>query len=200
MKLSSHPRRVVRPLVLALALTGAPLVAAASGAEAATPYCGITWGSQDKPLRPVTNAVGSPGAGVDAITNVRTGRHACFDRLVIDLGVRGGAQYTVRYVGVVVSQGQGATIPLRGGARLEIVVMAPAYDRNTGAPTYHFTNARELRNVAGYPTFRQVAYGGSFEGYTTIGLGVRARLPMRAFVVNGPGGSSRVVIDVAHRW
>ena len=200
MKLTSYPRRIVRPLVLALALTGAPLVAAASTAQAATPYCGITWGSQDKPLHPFTNPVGAPGAGVDAITNLRTGRHACFDRLVIDLGTRGGAHYSVRYVNAVVGQGQGATIPLRGGARLEIVLMAPAYDPNTGAQTYHFTNARELSNVAGYPTFRQVAYGGSFEGYTTIGLGVRARLPMRAFVVNGPGNSSHIVIDVARRW
>ena len=47
---------------------------------------------------------------------------------------------------------------------------------------------------------RQVAWAGSFEGQTTIGLGVRARLPMRAFVLNGPGDGLRVVVDVAHRW
>ncbi|HEY8820344.1 MAG TPA: hypothetical protein VIM49_00085 [Dermatophilaceae bacterium] len=52
----------------------------------------------------------------------------------------------------------------------------------------------------GFSTFRQIASGGSFEGYTTIGLGVRARLPMRAFVLAGPGTGSRVVIDVAHHW
>jgi hypothetical protein len=55
-------------------------------------------------------------------------------------------------------------------------------------------------NVAGYSTFRQVAFTGSFEGQTLIGLGVRARLPMRAFVLDGPGDGSRLVIDVAHRW
>jgi hypothetical protein len=41
---------------------------------------------------------------------------------------------------------------------------------------------------------------GSFEGLTTIGLGVRAKLPFRVFTLNGPDGHSRLVIDVAHRW
>jgi hypothetical protein len=54
--------------------------------------------------------------------------------------------------------------------------------------------------VSGYRTFRQVAYAGSFEGQTTIGVGVRARLPFRVFTLAGPGSNSRLVIDVAHHW
>ena len=49
-------------------------------------------------------------------------------------------------------------------------------------------------------TFRDVVWAGSFEGITSVGLGVRARLPSRAFVLAGPGDGSRLVIDVAHRW
>jgi hypothetical protein len=49
-------------------------------------------------------------------------------------------------------------------------------------------------------TFRQVVFDGTFEGQTQIGLGVRARLPFRVFTLAGPGGGSRLVIDVAHRW
>jgi hypothetical protein len=58
-------------------------------------------------------------------------------------------------------------------------------------------------NVAGFSTFRQVAWAGSFEGQTTLALGVRARLPVRVFVLNGVPASDlgpRMVIDVAHRW
>ena len=66
--------------------------------------------------------------------------------------------------------------------------------------TYRPANEKELVNVAGYRTFRQVAWAGDFEGQTTIGLGVRARLPMRAFVLSSPDGGHRVVVDVAHRW
>jgi hypothetical protein len=54
--------------------------------------------------------------------------------------------------------------------------------------------------VTDYRTFRQVAFAGSFEGQTTIGLGVRARLPFRVLTLTGPGTSSRIVVDVAHSW
>ena len=39
--------------------------------------------------------------------------------------------------------------------------------------------------MAGYSTFRQVAWAGTFEGQTTLALGVRARLPFRVFTLNG---------------
>ena len=54
--------------------------------------------------------------------------------------------------------------------------------------------------MTGYSTFRQVVSAGTFEGYSSFGLGVRARLPFRVFVLDGPGTSSRLVVDVAHRW
>ena len=42
-----------------------------------------------------------------------------------------------------------------------------------------------LPNVAGFSTFRSVVNAGSFEGQTTYGLGVRARLPFRVFTIDG---------------
>jgi hypothetical protein len=95
--------------------------------------------------------------------------------------------------------GSGTLVPLRGGAQIRIIVHAPAYNER-GRLTYRPANPRELVDVTGYSTFRQVAWAGSFEGQTTIGLGVRARLPMRVFVLPRDGGGHRVVIDVAHRW
>lgn len=58
----------------------------------------------------------------------------------------------------------------------------------------------ELANVSGYRTFRQVAGAGSFEGQTTIGVGVRARLPFRVRTGAETGGGTRLVVDVAHTW
>ncbi len=179
------PRRgLVVSLAAATALGVLPVVAGASGASAA-PYCGITWGSLAKTAAPM---VAGP------ITNVRAGRHDCYDRLVIDL--KGKAPgYDVRYVTNVYTEGQGALVPLRGGAKIRIVAKAPAY--GTGA--YKPANPKELVNVTGYRTFRQVASAGSFEGQTTVGLGVRARLPFRAFTLTDATGS-HLVIDVAHAW
>jgi hypothetical protein len=133
-----------------------------------------------------------------ALTNVRAGRHACYDRLVVDFRGRDMA-YSVRYVPAVFMDGSGAPVPLRGGAKLQIIVSPPDYDY-AGHPTYRPANRRELVNVTDYRTVRQVAHAGSFEGQTTLGVGVRARLPFRTFTVAGPGSNSRLVIDIAHHW
>lgn len=181
----------IRTLAVAGLLTLPLSAAAVSPAEsaAAAPYCGIRWGSLDKDAGDLTAA---------HLVNVRSGRHDCFDRLVVDL--RGPvAGYSVGYVDQVLTDGGGEPVPLRGGAFLALVVRAPAYD-DAGQPTYTPADPAELTNVAGYRTFRQVAWAGTYEGQTTIGLGVRARLPFRVFTLPGPGAGSRVVVDVAHRW
>ncbi len=163
------------------------LVPAGAATAHSSPYCGITWGSAPKDARTST---GGP------LVDVRAGRHACFDRLVLDYD-GGKVTYWVYYVGQVRTDGAGFVVPLRGGAKLEIVGAA-AHDAMY-RPTYDL-NASELVDVRGFRTFRQVAGAGSFEGHGTVGLGVRARLPFRAFTVDGPGGGSRLVIDVAHSW
>ncbi|MDP9987714.1 MULTISPECIES: AMIN-like domain-containing (lipo)protein [Arthrobacter] len=159
------------------------------GPASAAPYCGLTWGSLAK---------SGQDTGTASVTNVRTGRHYCFDRLVVDLNGPAVA-YTVQYVPRIEQEGSGLPIPVRGGARLHISIKAPSYDEN-GNATYNPADRNELSNVSGYQTFRQVVSAGSFEGYTSLGLGVRARLPFRVFTLDGPGSGSRVVIDVAHYW
>jgi hypothetical protein len=97
----------------------------------------------------------------------------------------------------VISDPKGDPAALRGGAFLQVTLQSPA------GPAYRPANRSELVAVTGYRTFRQVALTGDFEGVSSIGLGVRARLPFRVFTLSGiPGNASgtRVVIDVAHRW
>lgn len=192
MNTSQRSRRIVRPLALALAVSIAPLAAVTSAPTASASVCEAQWGSLVKARAPYTSK---------QITNIRSGRHQCFDRLVVDINAKGKGKpgYQVKYVRRVTKDGSGANVPLRGGAKLRVIVKAPAYDDN-GRLTYRPDNRRELVDVAGYRTLRQVAWAGTFEGQTTIGLGVRARLPMRGFVLNNPGGGHTVVVDVAHRW
>jgi hypothetical protein len=160
------------------------VVLAPTTTAVADPYCGITWGSGEKSVNP------DPGGNV---TNVRSGQQSCYDRLVIDMaGPASG--YWVSYVDQITEDASGTPIPVRGGARIAVTVYAPSYDHN-GNMTYHFANRNELVNVTGYQTFRQVVYAGSWEGTTSLGIGVRARLPFRVFTLPG-----RVVIDVAHSW
>ena len=172
-------RRSAAALALGLAAASAPAAVGASSATAA-PYCGITWGSL---------ATSSSTMNVTSLTGLRAGRHDCFDRLVIDH--RGRATgYDVRYVTQVTQDGSGFPVPVAGGARLQVVDRAA---RDVTPPA--------MPDVTGFTTFRQVAWAGSFEGQSTIGLGVRARLPFRVFTINDTTtGTSRLVIDVAHRW
>lgn len=155
------------------------------GPAAAAPYCGQRWGS--------TPEVVTTGSRAEVV-GVRAGRHACFDRLVVD--VDGDlAGYFVEYVEELRVDGSADPVPVRGGARLRVTATAPVVPTDAW-----FVAGGELVDVGGYRTFRHVAWAGSFEGQTSIGVGVRARLPFRAFIVGGPGEGSRLVVDVGHRW
>ena len=185
--------RPIRLLVLTLSAALAAVVLTAP-AQAA-PYCGITWGSLAK---------AASAADGEMVNNVRAGRHQCFDRLVVDLGGQDitFGSYDVRYVTQVYADGSGDAVPVRGAADLQIILTAPAYDEY-GNATFAPANRSEVVNVSGFSTFRQVAWAGSFEGRTTMALGVRARLPFRVFTLDGvpnSGDTPRLVIDVAHRW
>jgi hypothetical protein len=183
-----------RALVLAAAVVVAVSgFALTSPADAAAPYCGIRWGSLEK---------SSSTATLDPITNIRAGRHRCYDRLVIDMNApAGSAGYVVKYVPVVRDIPSGdLPLPLAGGAALQLTVFASDGDLAAHLRTYVPDDAPHVVDVTGFRTFRQVWYASSYEGVTTIGLGVRARLPFRVFSLAGPGDGSRLVIDVAHRW
>jgi hypothetical protein len=167
-----------------LAVAALVVVVVAPATATAAPYCGITWGSLAKSATPTVT-----GDMID----LRAGSHDCYDRLVFDFTGNSDG-YHVQYVDQVYEDGSGRLVPLRGGAKLRIITNSPAYDQ-WGNPTYTFANRGELVNVTGYQTFRQVAWAGSFEGQTTVGLGVRAQLPFRVFTL-----PNKLVIDVAHVW
>lgn len=181
-------RQFARIAAAAAALAVTPAVVSSAPAQAHT--CSVTWGSLAKSKSTMVNG---------PITNVRAGRHACYDRIVVDLRGTSRPGYDVRYVSNVYTDGAGTLVPLRGGAKLRIITRAPAYN-SLGQSTYKPADKKELVNVAGYSTFRQAAWAGSFEGQTTIGLGVRARLPFRTWTYTDAYGRSHLVVDVAHRW
>jgi hypothetical protein len=185
--------------VLATGLVGVAGTAAATEragttavktSAAAAPYCGITWGSLAK----------SGGALSQApLIEARTGRHDCYDRVVFEFKGRANG-YSVHY-GEAYTEGEGRPMsPITaGGALLAVSLRAPAYDQ-AHSSTFPHRTGDHVANVTGYRTLRDVVFGGSFEGYTTFAVGVRARLPYRVFVLSGPGTHSRIVIDVAHKW
>ncbi|MET0132019.1 MAG: hypothetical protein ABW215_00345 [Kibdelosporangium sp.] len=175
----------VRRVILLLVTMVAAALAVPAAASAAVPaYCGITWGSGTKSAYPTASG---------ELVDIRAGQQDCYDRLVFDFtgNVNG---FHVSYVDEMFEDPTANPVPLRGGAKLSVTAFGPAYNE-AGQPTYTYPNRAELVNVTGFRTFRQVAWAGSVEGSTTVGLGVRAQLPFRVLTL-----PNRVVVDVAHFW
>lgn len=168
-------KRILAVILLVLGALLIPTTATASAASCVTP-----WGSLPK---------SDLTMGTGEVDTVRTGRHECFDRVVVDIdGPPAG--YHVAYVPEVTADGSGVVVPTPGGARLQVIVRHPSF---ASTPV-----GRSVADVRGFQTLRSVVYAGSFEGQTTYGVGVRARLPFRVFSIDG--GHGRIIVDVAHRW
>ncbi|MGY1707883.1 hypothetical protein ACI8AC_00035 [Geodermatophilus sp. SYSU D00758] len=177
---------VVSAVLLALGTT-----TALAPAAAATTCPVLPWGS-------LPEVAGDLAA--EPVADVRTGRHPCFDRVVFDIGGPGPHAWDVRYVDVVHQAGSGFPHPVPGGAVLSVRLGHPVHDRSAGGLLVFDEPAGPVADVGGHDTLRAVHLVGSFEGQTQFAVGVRARLPVRVFALDGPGAASRVVLDVAHRW
>jgi hypothetical protein len=128
MSLIPRGRRLIGSLVLATAMTIVPAVAVSAAtwttsAASGTTGCAVTWGSLPK---------SGSGPTTEPITNLRAGRHLCFDRLVVDLGPVGDGRpdFWVGYVDTW-SPHDGTYPQPRGGARISIIVTAPVFANGT---------------------------------------------------------------------
>src|SRR4249920_1943876 len=184
-------RRILILTLLLLLICAVPAFADAGGGPVVKPEttgCPVeTWGSLPR---------SAPGMSPGFIDRVRIGQGPCADRIVFDV-VGPTPGWTVQYVSQIVEDASGKVLPVRGAAFLRIVVRANAHNITTGA----LTLSRSLPQPTGFRTFQSLVFAGDFEGLTTVGIGVRARLPFRTFSLPGLlPGHNRVVVDVAHTW
>lgn len=176
---ATSPSAVGSPSPSPSAVGAAP----ASAVGAAAVVCSTHWG---------TGARDKAQLVQNGLRDVRVGRHACYDRLVFDLGVGRAPGYHISYVSAFRAQASGQLVPATGRAKLLVNVRAPA------AASFSASN-RHLLGVAGFAEFRQVAGLGSFEGITSIGLGLRATAPFRVLEYQTASHHVELVIDVANR-
>jgi hypothetical protein len=183
--------RVLSSLLVSTALAASSLVgvtaAGAAGADAAAAASAVPAHQWSKKLRSVTR---SPATAPE-VTGIRVGRHANFDRIVVDLhGAAPG--YTVRYVRTLRRDPSGKVIDLLGPRSLRIVLSpANGHDVNTGARTLTTPKRTKWR----FDEVRETAVIGDFEAVFSVGVGLAAKTPFRVRTLHNP---TRIVVDVHH--
>jgi hypothetical protein len=199
------PSAASRPEVTAGSATGRdPTTPGRPASGVAVPRPVSTVGSCAAQRRWGTGARGGGTAmTAAALYRVRAGGHSCYDRVVFDLNGPAAVGYTARYVPVVTADGSGAPVPVTGRAVLEVVVRAPVQGTDSQGhqpwvrPPAVGEDLVAPAKLASRTSLTQVAFAGSFEGQTTVAVGVRERRPFRVWI-SGEPHYRHVVLDIAH--
>jgi hypothetical protein len=194
MKISLGRRGIVVAAVCTLTAAGLVGVAGAAGSAGSAGSArsvGSVGADLPAPRSTATVTVNRHPDPTPLLLNVRVGRHAAYDRVVLDIsGPAPG--YRVGYVRRLVYDGSGAPVPLAGKAFLEIAATpAMAHTGDTGLNV--FCCARLFK--PNLPTVKGVALTGDFEGVVSVGLALDRRAGFRVLTLSNP---TRIVVDVAH--
>jgi hypothetical protein len=138
-----------------------------------------------------------------ALYLVRVGRDACYDRVVFDLNGSDPVGYLVTYVPAATADPSGKTLHVAGRAVLQVVVRAPILGTDQQGhqpwrtPPSPGQDLITPGSIAGWTSLRAVVFAGSFEGQTTIAVGVSHRLPFRV-LVTADAHYRHLIIDILH--
>ena len=166
--MTRHPWRVLRALAVA-SVAAAALVSTAV-------------------VVPTANAqVPGPGQG---LTGIRVGRHATYDRIVLDFRGPAPSSWHAAWVRSLTADPSGKRVVLPGNAFLSVSAQPTSARDVSGRRTYPGPNSfrtPQLNNV------RAVAVTGDFERVLSIGVGARHRGWVHVFRLAAP---NRLVVDV----
>lgn len=125
------------------------------------------------------------------ITGVRIGSHECFDRVVLDLtGDDPGLGWYASFQAEAIHDPSGDPIEMEGDAFLDLAIRPIDWVEDS-EERYHGDG------VSGEDTelVTEVRFGGLFEGYQQVIIGLRSQTAYRVFALSDP---ARIVIDVKH--
>jgi hypothetical protein len=135
------------------------------------------------------------------LTDVRVGRHACYDRVVFDVDGSDPVGFTATYVPVVRADGSGERVPVTGAAALEVVVRAPYLGTSDPLAWQGMPRVGDdlvaASQLSGWTALRGVVFAGSFEGQSTLAIGVREKRAFRMWTLES-ADRQRVILDIAH--
>ncbi len=151
-------------------------------------------GGTGAPSFPADTEPDTAEASADArvtVTDIRTGRHDGFDRVVFEVDGTGTPGWDVRYVDAATSQGSGEPVDVAGDAVLQVTVTGAGYPYDTGVEEYAGPDPLPGQGTA---TVTEVAFDATFEGTTVAFIGTSGQAPFRVYLLEHP---SRIVVEVA---
>lgn len=120
-------------------------------------------------------------------TDIRTGSHEGFDRLVFEFAGQGDPQYHVGYNNDPRQLASGFPIDVPGDAKLEINIHGTSGDMS---PDAKYAASKELGLASG--NIVEVYNGGTFEADSQYIVGVKTERPYKVSVLHEP---TRLVVD-----
>ena len=151
-------------------------------------------GEQDGEAPPFPSEVGADqqaasGDALVTVTDIRTGGHDGFDRVVFEVDGEGLPGWDVRYVDDPVEQGSGNAVEVAGDAVLQVTVTGVGYPFDTGVEQFDPDGPVPGPGTA----VTEVVLGPTFEGTTEAFVGTTGRSPFRVYLLEGP---TRIVVEV----
>jgi hypothetical protein len=176
------------------ASSSAPATAATGSTAGRTPATGDDSSDHAPPFPANTGPdTGEPSDGAFVtVTDVRTGSHDGFDRVVFEVAGKGTPGWDARYVDTANGQARGDDIPVQGNAILQVTIRGVGLPTETGITEYDGS-----RPLPGDSTdvVTEVVWNGTFEGTSVAFVGTTQRAPFRVYLLENP---ARVVRDVVH--
>jgi hypothetical protein len=151
--------------------------------------------STDAPPFPANTEPDTGQASADSfvtVTEIRTGLHDGYDRVVFEVDGTGTPGWDVRYVDAAAGQGSGMAIPVEGGAILQVTITGVGLPTETGIEEY---DGSAPLPGAGTEVVTEVVWDTTFEGTSVAFVGLSEELPFRVYLLEDP---ARVVLDVVH--
>lgn len=122
------------------------------------------------------------------VTDVRTGSHAGFDRVVFDLTGEGNPGWFIDYTDTPAQQGSGNTIKYDGSTTLNVNIDGTVYPFDLGMEDPQIGTVQGTGNLV-----TEVISAGTFEGRSQFVVGLDGQHPYSVTVLQNP---HRLVIDV----
>lgn len=140
----------------------------------------------------VVAATPAASTHLSQLVGIRTSQHSTYDRIVLDMSGKKPTSLSHLWDDELRADGSGAVVWLTGEEFITVRAFPAAAHNDSGNSTYTGSRKFRTRNLQ---NVMALAITGDFEGYLSVGLGLRHKTWVKRYVLSSP---PRVVIDIGN--